>query len=156
MLVIVTTGQRCLCARRRLRHGHRCRWYLLYGNNSANAIGGGNGNDILIGYGGNDTLTGGDGGDRFDFRSALSATTNVDKISDFNVAADAIRLENAIFKALTVPGTLTSGAFASNSTGLPPTAAIASSTKRTLANSTMMPMAASLVVVCTSPLCAPT
>ena len=59
----------------------------LYGSNGANAISGGNGNDILIGYGGNDTLTGGAGADRFDFRSALSATTNVDRISDFNVAA---------------------------------------------------------------------
>ncbi|MDQ0323703.1 Ca2+-binding RTX toxin-like protein [Pararhizobium capsulatum DSM 1112] len=90
----------------------------LYGSAGANAISGGNGNDILIGYGGNDTLTGGAGADRFDFRSTLSATTNVDRISDFNVAADTMRLENAIFTALAAVGTLTSGAFASNSTGL--------------------------------------
>ena len=90
----------------------------LYGSNGANAISGGNGNDILIGYGGNDTLTGGAGADRFDFRSALSATTNVDRISDFNVAADTMRLENAIFTALTAVGTLAAGAFRANSTGL--------------------------------------
>ena len=90
----------------------------LYGNGGANAISGGNGNDLLVGYGGNDTLTGGAGADRFDFRSPLSATTNVDRISDFNVADDTIRLENAIFTALTAVGTLASAAFASNSTGL--------------------------------------
>ncbi|MDQ0322839.1 Ca2+-binding RTX toxin-like protein [Pararhizobium capsulatum DSM 1112] len=86
----------------------------LYGSTGANAISGGNGNDILIGYGGNDTLTGGAGADRFDFKSALSA---IDKITDYNVAADTIRLENAIFTALAAVGTLASGAFASNSTG---------------------------------------
>ncbi|URK87008.1 hypothetical protein LP421_24220 [Rhizobium sp. RCAM05350] len=90
----------------------------LYGSTGTNAISGGNGNDILIGYGGNDTLTGGAGTDRFDFRSALSATTNVDRITDFNVAADTMRLENAIFTALTAVGTLTSAAFAANATGL--------------------------------------
>ncbi|MDQ0323983.1 Ca2+-binding RTX toxin-like protein [Pararhizobium capsulatum DSM 1112] len=90
----------------------------ITGNAGANIINGSGGNDTLIGGGGNDKLTGGAGNDTFLFNSAVSATTNVDKISDFNVAADTIRLENAIFIALTALGTLASGAFASNSTGL--------------------------------------
>ena len=90
----------------------------LTGNGIAQAITGNAGNNIISGKGGNDILTGGAGSDTFQFDTALSATSNVDQVTDYNVAADTMRLENAIFTALTAAGTLASGAFASNSTGL--------------------------------------
>ena len=43
--------------------------------------------------------------------SALSATTNVDRITDFSAPADTILLENAIFAVLMTPGTLSAAAF---------------------------------------------
>lgn len=82
----------------------------LYGKNGVNdVVSGWAGNDILAGLAGNDTLNGGAGNDRltggagrdnFDFNTALSATTNVDTIVDFNVAADTIRIDDSIFKAI--------------------------------------------------------
>ena len=56
-------------------------------------------------------LTGGLGNDKFDFDTALSVLTNVDTITDFNVANDTIRLENSIFTALTATGILSAAAF---------------------------------------------
>jgi Ca2+-binding RTX toxin-like protein len=91
---------------------------FVYGNNAANAIYGGTGYDTIKGYAGNDTLTGGSGQDTFVFNSALSASTNVDQIADYNVAADTIQLENAIFTAIVGTGTLTAAQFAANTTGL--------------------------------------
>jgi Ca2+-binding RTX toxin-like protein len=76
------------------------------GNGLANSVTGNSGSNTLNGGLGNDTLTGGAGQDRFLFNTALNATTNVDLIKDFNVADDRIRLENAIFTALTTTGTL--------------------------------------------------
>jgi hypothetical protein len=52
---------------------------------------------------GNDTLSGGSGSDHFRFDSFLNALTNSDTITDFNVAADTIELENVIFGSLTAP-----------------------------------------------------
>lgn len=89
----------------------------LYGNSAANAINGGAGNDVIKGYAGNDTLTGGSGSDTFNFNTALNAATNVDTITDFNVAADTIQLDDAIFTVLAV-GTLAAAGFAANGTGL--------------------------------------
>ena len=89
----------------------------VYGNSAANAINGGAGNDVIKGYAGNDTLTGGSGSDTFNFNTALNAATNVDTITDFNVAADTIQLDDAIFTVLAV-GTLAAAAFAANGTGL--------------------------------------
>jgi serralysin len=60
---------------------------------------------------GNDVLTGGAGNDRFDFTSALNATTTVDTVADFNVANDTIGLENTIFTALPSAGVLSTDAF---------------------------------------------
>jgi serralysin len=77
---------------------------ILVGTASANSIQGGLGND---------TLTGGGGADQFQFNSALNATTNVDIISDFVVVDDTIQLENGIFTALTVTGTLAVDQFVS-------------------------------------------
>ncbi|MDQ0323141.1 Ca2+-binding RTX toxin-like protein [Pararhizobium capsulatum DSM 1112] len=90
----------------------------LFGNAGANSISGGAGNDIIKGYAGKDALAGGSGNDTFVFDTALSAATNVDTISDYNVAADTIRLENAIFTKLTATGVLDATAFVKNTTGV--------------------------------------
>ena len=87
----------------------------LTGNALAQAITGNAGANVLNGLGGLDTLTGGGGADAFVFSTALGAG-NVDTITDFNVAADTIRLENAIFTGLAA-GALTAAAFRSNLTG---------------------------------------
>ena len=85
---------------------------VLVGLNGNDMLSGGGGADTLIGGAGNDTLTGGSGSDFFQFNSALSGTSNADTVTDFNVAADTVQLENAIFTALgTTTGTLGSGMF---------------------------------------------
>ncbi|QLQ20338.1 MAG: hypothetical protein HZT43_19685 [Exiguobacterium profundum] len=53
-------------------------------------------NDVLSGGDGADRLTGGAGVDVFVFDTALSAT-NIDRITDFVVVDDNIRLENDVF-----------------------------------------------------------
>ena len=63
---------------------------VVRGNNGANVINGGDGNDELIGLGGQD---------QYLFNTPLNGTTNVDTLSDFNVADDTIRLEDTIFAA---------------------------------------------------------
>ncbi|MEJ6850557.1 calcium-binding protein [Sinorhizobium fredii] len=88
------------------------------GNGLANTLIGNSGNNILNGGAGKDKLTGGLGNDTFFFNSTLSATTNVDSITDFNVANDTIRLENAVFTAIVGTGTLTAAQFVKNTTGL--------------------------------------
>ncbi|WP_455272861.1 beta strand repeat-containing protein [Rhizobium herbae] len=82
----------------------------IYGGNGVNTLSGGAGNDLLNGGLGNDVLIGGAGNDTFFFNSALGAT-NIDGIDDFVVVNDTIRLENAVFAALGVPGTLAAAAF---------------------------------------------
>lgn len=97
----------------------------IAGNNGNNKLSGGGGGDTIVGNGGhdtiagglgNDTLTGGSGYDIFVFDAALGAG-NVDRITDFNVAQDTIRLENGIFKGLAA-GQLSVAVFVSNKTGL--------------------------------------
>ncbi|WP_291987231.1 calcium-binding protein [Candidatus Accumulibacter sp. ACC007] len=92
----------------------------LTGNTLANSLRGNAGDDTLIGLSGNDTLngglgndtlTGGDGKDIIRFDSLLNALTNVDTITDYNVADDTIHLENAIFTALTTTGMLAAESF---------------------------------------------
>lgn len=90
----------------------------LFGNSAANAIGGGSGNDTIRGYAGLDRLTGNSGNDSFVFDTALNATTNVDTITDYNVVADTIQLENAIFTTLTATGVLAATAFVKNAAGV--------------------------------------
>ncbi|MDQ1850519.1 S8 family serine peptidase [Gemmobacter fulvus] len=87
----------------------------LRGNALAQVINGNAGNNRLDGQGGNDTITGGNGADTFVFNSTLGAT-NVDRILDFNVAADTIELENTFFAGL-VNGALAAAAFTANLTG---------------------------------------
>ena len=77
----------------------------------ANFLYGFSGNDTLNGDGGNDTLTGGPGLDTFRFSSTPDSTTNRDRITDFNVIDDQVQLENAVFIALSIAGTLQSTAF---------------------------------------------
>jgi Ca2+-binding RTX toxin-like protein len=89
----------------------------LTGNEIAQTITGNAGVNRIDGKGGIDTLQGGGGADTFVFSSALGAG-NVDTIVDFNVAADTIELENAIFTVLNAPGTLAAAAFRANTTGL--------------------------------------
>mgnify|MGYP000134844418 CR=1 FL=1 len=81
------------------------------GNSLDNTIKGGAGADVLNGLLGSDTLWGGAGKDAFLFTTALGAS-NIDRIADFNVADDTIRLENSIFKAFgSKTGTLAATAF---------------------------------------------
>lgn len=80
------------------------------GNALTNVITGNAGSNVLAGGAGHDFLTGGVGADHFLFNTALSAATNIDRITDFNAPADTIRLENAIFTMLTA-GALAGSAF---------------------------------------------
>jgi Ca2+-binding RTX toxin-like protein len=72
----------------------------LIGNLGVDTLDGGAGNDVIRGGKGRDILTGGADKDFFVFDTALSATTNVDLITDFSHVDDTIRLSKAIFKAL--------------------------------------------------------
>ncbi len=85
------------------------------GNTLANTITGNAGANSINGSTGGDTLTGGSGSDNFIFNTTLGAS-NVDRITDYNVAADTIRLENAIFVGL-AGGTLKASAFTKNTSG---------------------------------------
>ena len=89
----------------------------LTGNEFAQAISGNAGTNIIDGKGGSDTLRGSNGQDFFVFSTAPGAG-NVDTLADFSVAADTIRLENAVFTALGPTGPLAATAFAANAAGI--------------------------------------
>ncbi|WP_373414624.1 M10 family metallopeptidase C-terminal domain-containing protein [Ensifer aridi] len=89
----------------------------LDGRSGNDTLAGGAGNDMLYGGGGNDRLDGGAGADAFVFNTALNASSNVDVIGEFSHADDTIRLENAIFSALTTTGALSSAFFRADATG---------------------------------------
>ncbi|NNC00841.1 hypothetical protein HI113_44070, partial [Corallococcus exiguus] len=82
----------------------------LIGNGANNVLKGGGGGDRLYGgaggdqlFGGldDDVLTGSSGIDYFVFNTGLtSATPNVDRITDFSVKDDTIRLDDAVFTKL--------------------------------------------------------
>lgn len=80
---------------------------VMTGNSAANRLNGGAGNDTLDGGFGVNRLTGGAGNDIFKFTSLGP----VDAITDYNVANDTVQLENSVFTALTVTGTLPAGQF---------------------------------------------
>lgn len=90
---------------------------VLRGNSGNNVLNGHNGNDVINGGLGNDTLKGGYQKDTFVFDTALNASNNVDRITDFSVVDDVIHLDNAVFTALTKTGTLADSAFVKNTTG---------------------------------------
>ena len=83
----------------------------LSGNAFANSITGNKGANTLKGKGGNDVLTGLDGSDSFVFNTGLDGTNNVDRIIDFNVADDTIRVDDAIFTQAGPTGVLAAAAF---------------------------------------------
>jgi Ca2+-binding RTX toxin-like protein len=83
----------------------------LVGSAYSDTLTGGAGANVFNGGLGSDVLTGGGGADAFVFNAALSAA-GVDRITDFSAADDTIRLENAIFIALTTTGVLSAAAFA--------------------------------------------
>lgn len=87
----------------------------IRGGGGADTLDGGNGRDTLDGGMGNDKLKGGAGADSFAFSTKLSPA-NIDLIQAFNVAADTIRLDNAVFASLAT-GKLLNGAFAANAQG---------------------------------------
>jgi beta-glucanase (GH16 family) len=72
----------------------------LYGNAGGDSISGGPGNDFLYGGPGHDTLTGNIGRDNFVFDNAFDGS--IDRITDFSVADDTIRIERDVFVG--VPG----------------------------------------------------
>jgi Ca2+-binding RTX toxin-like protein len=86
------------------------------GNGVANRIVGTTGANALAGQGGSDTLTGGGGDDVFVFNAALG-TGNIDRITDFDTATDAVLLGAGVFTGLPA-GPLAAGAFLRNATGL--------------------------------------
>ncbi|NOT16019.1 MAG: hypothetical protein HOP21_10725 [Methylotenera sp.] len=84
---------------------------FMIGTANSDAIYGLGGNDVLHGGAGNDALEGGEGYDVFSFNTTLSATSNVDWITDFSVADDTIQLSKTIFTTVGAVGNLTVAAF---------------------------------------------
>ena len=87
----------------------------LYGGSGADKLIGSGGNDALSGGTGSDTLSGGGGADSFVFNTTPDSS-NIDRITDYNVAADTIRIDNAVFTGLST-GTLAASAFVKNTSG---------------------------------------
>ncbi len=97
----------------------------LVGGNGSDTLWGGNSNDTLLGGTGNDALNGGRGNDKLDGGTGnniltgeggndifkFTTTGHIDTITDYSVNSDTIQLENAVFKALTVSGTLAASHF---------------------------------------------
>jgi Ca2+-binding RTX toxin-like protein len=82
----------------------------LTGNGLAQSVVGNAGSNVIDGKGGADDLWGLSGKDYFLFSSPLGSG-NVDRIHDYNVRDDTIRLDDAVFTGLSL-GSLSSGAFA--------------------------------------------
>jgi Ca2+-binding RTX toxin-like protein len=87
------------------------------GDAGNDVVNGGEGSDVISGGDGKDTLTGGAGQDFFVFNSNFKKSANVDRIKDFKVADDTIRLDNAVFKSLGLDGDLSAKAFVKNKSG---------------------------------------
>ena len=81
----------------------------LTGNALGQTIEGNTGANVIDGKGANDTLRGRGGSDTFAFTTTLGVA-NIDTILDYNVAADTISLENAVFTGLAA-GVLAAAAF---------------------------------------------
>ncbi|WP_187371585.1 beta strand repeat-containing protein, partial [Methylobacterium oryzihabitans] len=87
----------------------------LTGNEFANRVQGGYGDDRINGRGGADTLTGLDGADTFVFDTAL-VTGGIDHVTDFVSGSDRIELSSGVFAALP-KGALNAAAFKDLSAG---------------------------------------
>ncbi|WP_264051647.1 M10 family metallopeptidase C-terminal domain-containing protein [Methylobacterium flocculans] len=85
------------------------------GNASANTLIGNSAANVLDGKAGADLLTGGTGTDTFAFSTALDSA-NVDRITDFVVVDDTIRLDASVITALTA-GAVSADAFKETSAG---------------------------------------
>ena len=72
---------------------------ILGGGKGYDSLDGGEGSDTLSGGLGNDTMSGGAGPDHFIFSTLLSASINVDIITDFESGGDVIELSAAVFTA---------------------------------------------------------
>jgi Ca2+-binding RTX toxin-like protein len=79
------------------------------GNSLDNSIVGNSGDNVIDGGKGADRIAGGAGRDTFVFSTALGSP-NVDVITDFKAVDDTFRLDDAVFKGLTV-GNLSADAF---------------------------------------------
>ncbi|MDP2902350.1 MAG: choice-of-anchor L domain-containing protein [Methylovulum sp.] len=79
----------------------------LDGGTGNDKMAGGLGNDVICGCEGNDVLTGGAGQDTFEMDSLVGTDT----ITDFSPLNDTITLENSIFAALNITGTLSLSGF---------------------------------------------
>jgi hypothetical protein len=84
---------------------------VLNGTLGKDAINGFARNDKINGGAGNDVLSGGFGSDIFVFNTTLNASTNVDKITDFNPMYDTLYLENAVMGQVGSWGNLANGKF---------------------------------------------
>jgi Ca2+-binding RTX toxin-like protein len=73
---------------------------ILDGGGGNDTISGGAGDDLIMGGKGNDRLAGGSGSDAFVFETPLNRTSNVDRIGDFSVTFDTIRIDNGVFKSV--------------------------------------------------------
>ena len=88
---------------------------VLDGGAGKDTLRGGLGNDSLFGGHGNDFLQGGGGADGFYFDTALSGSTNVDRLLNFSPVNDTIFLDRSIFGGIAADGVLSTGAFRSGS-----------------------------------------
>lgn len=86
------------------------------GNTLDNILTGNAGDNFLDGRSGADRMTGGAGADTFAFTTALDPS-NIDRIIDFDVAADTIRLSRSIFDTITGSGMLSLAQFTANAAG---------------------------------------
>ncbi len=89
---------------------------VLYGLEGRDTLNGGAGSDTISSGGGRDVLFGGTGNDFLLFDTALSSTTNVDRIRDFSGADDTIVLSKGIFTGISHIGALFSSEFTTGST----------------------------------------
>ncbi|HEY8579894.1 MAG TPA: right-handed parallel beta-helix repeat-containing protein [Beijerinckiaceae bacterium] len=82
----------------------------LTGNEFGQTIVGNAGDNVIVGRGGADVLIGGAGRDAFVFDVAVGAG-EADRIADFSVPDDTIRLENDVFRAVGASGVLAASKF---------------------------------------------